>query len=168
MYSRQVNQYRREDSSLKCSVCDGKDEAAFIIIGDKSICVACVAKSKTSGETVKAEVSTQFFTQYICRVHNCGTCNPNQMNRHYIAGVCDVYTKSIPNWHKPKTFGGYNGDINRRYYTTPKDVHIKLMSRWKQTIKEIRKKHNLDPHGGGRNGFVNRRRKAGGHRRQRS
>ena len=54
---------------------------------------------------------------------------------------CDTYERVIPHWHKPKTFGGYNGDINRRYYVTKKDVLIKLLARWNRIRKDLRMKY---------------------------
>ena len=126
---------------MKCSSCGGTDSVAYMVIGNVSICMDCKKKhgEKLPESKKKDSGNTRFFTQYVCRTHNCGTCNINQMARH-IMDECDTYERVIPHWHKPRTFGGYNGDINRRYYVTRKDVLIKLLARWNRFRKDYRKR----------------------------
>lgn len=157
------------NSKLKCSACGGTAASVFIILGDKSICTTCAAETKKSGDENKIEssVPTRFFTQYICKTHKCGTCKISQIGRHKMWN-CEIIEREIPHWHKPKTFGGHNGDINRRYFVTDVDVKIKLMKNWRDMIVILRKKYKIRVHGGGRYGSTNRRGKTNGYRKQRS
>ena len=56
---------------------------------------------------------------------------------------CEIDKRVIPHWHKPKTFGGYNGDINKRYYVSNYDVRMKLISRWNGYIKMFKVKMQI-------------------------
>ena len=128
---------------MKCSLCGSVDNVAYIVVGNQSICIKCKDKKgeKVMERSKDSTPQTRFFTQYICKTHNCGTTNVNQISRHEMP-ECDIYEKVIPHWHKPKTFGGHGGDINRRYYVSSYDVRMKLIGRWNRYIKPFKMRMN--------------------------
>lgn len=125
---------------MKCSQCGGTNNKAYIILGSESICNDCASKTK-GGSTPSPKNDgadhTQYFTQYICKTHKCGTPNVNQLSKHLMSD-CQIYEKVLPMWHKPKTFGGHNGDISRKYFKSINDVIDILLRRWNVERKNAR------------------------------
>lgn len=54
------------------------------------------------------------FTRWRCLTHNCGSYNFNNLNRHETS-TCDIISEQTVGVIKPKTFGGYNGDLSRKF-----------------------------------------------------
>lgn len=54
------------------------------------------------------------FSHWACKTHNCSSFNMNNLVRHSMPW-CDIVT-SAKYLSKPKTIGGYNGDVSRKYY----------------------------------------------------
>ena len=60
------------------------------------------------------EQHLQIFTRWRCTTHDCGSYNFNQLVRHEVSS-CDIIRENTVGVIKPKSFGGYNGDLGRAY-----------------------------------------------------
>lgn len=49
-----------------------------------------------------------------CKFHKCGSCNFNNLVKHETPW-CEIVTKSATKPFKPRTWGGFNGDVSRKY-----------------------------------------------------
>ena len=54
------------------------------------------------------------FSRWRCLTHYCGSYNFNQLGRHSING-CDIVKENTVGIIKPKTYGGFNGDLGRGF-----------------------------------------------------
>ena len=148
---------------MKCDTCGETDAPAHIVVGSNSVCLVCAVKAKKKGESVEKKIPSKtplrFFIQYVCTVHNCGTTKLSQVDRHDMEGICKWEVRELPMWYKPKSFGGHNGDINRRYFMQDCDVRIKGIKRWNDLIKQIRA-NNRAKYRRENNGTTDRRREA--------
>ncbi len=106
---------------MSCDVCGTSSTPFFIFVGDAAVCINC-KKSKNKNVKEKVENAKQrppIFIRYICRTHKCSTYNLNQWRRH-VTPDCEIDEEQTLGVVKPKTVGGFNGDINKRYYLKPK------------------------------------------------
>ncbi len=85
------------------------------------------------------------FERWICTVHNCGSYNFNRLGAHEMPW-CDIITEVTIGVIKPKTFGGYNGNVNRHYFRDwqehckKKDMEKHAISVWRKYTKYIKTK----------------------------
>jgi len=81
------------------------------------------------------------FTRWICRKHNCGSYNFNNLGRHEMPW-CDIVTEDTAGIIRPKTFGGYNGDVSRHYfkdwilYSRTEDMDRHALKAWNNYVKK--------------------------------
>lgn len=152
---------------MKCGTCGETSSPAFIAVGDACICHECAMKHKGGDITKKVESSipTQTFLQYVCKTHNCGTPKSSQYMKHDMAD-CEWIMRELPMWHEPKTFGGHNGDISRKFYVQECDIIARLEGEWNRLVVEIRRKYGLKNYQGGGNSGANRRSRSSRNRKE--
>lgn len=109
-----------------CSVCEpnltvGEKNGYIIISGSNPIqymCNGCFGKEDYS-PTVASQKHLPMVNRWKCLVHNCGSYNFNNMDRHEMPW-CKIITEQTVGVILPGTFGGYNGNLSRQYF---KDWH---------------------------------------------
>ncbi len=57
----------------------------------------------------------RIFSRWRCTEHDAGSYNFNNMHRHIIDDLCVIVIEDTVGVIKPKTFGGYNGDVSRKF-----------------------------------------------------
>jgi hypothetical protein len=84
------------------------------------------------------------FNRWRCITHECGSYNFNTLLRHEI-NSCNIVIERTCGIIKPKTFGGYNGDLSRGYIPEyreqirEKEIERSQMNKWiDYTIKKRR------------------------------
>lgn len=86
----------------------------------------------------------RLFGRWRCITHDAGSYNYNQLLRHEIDS-CDIITEYTVGIVKPKTFGGFNGDISRQYLPEyiediqKKELERAALQKWDGFIEK--KKH---------------------------
>lgn len=114
----------------KCSNCKETNKYWFIVIGDSTICNDC----NDDLEKKIVHFSTpQLFLRWVCKIHKCGSYNFNNLIRHEMDN-CDIENEETVGIIKPKTFGGYNGDVSRKWWNTENDIFMILNRRWKDIL----------------------------------
>jgi len=81
------------------------------------------------------------FSHWRCETHDCSSFNFNNLTRHMMPW-CDI-KKSERYPSKPRTIGGYHGDVSRKYfadwidYCKKKELDkIKEIS-WKRQVEKL-------------------------------
>lgn len=83
------------------------------------------------------------WNRWRCVTHDCGSYNFNSLIRHEIHS-CKILTESTVGIIKPKTFGGFHGDLGRGYlHDFQEELRYKqsqesALKKW----KEYRDKHD--------------------------
>ena len=99
---------------LICSICGNTTSSFFMVLGINSICSDC--KNKHKSKHIAQLQKPLIFIRYICKTHDCGTYNvTNMMFRHSMKS-CNIVTQQTLGIIRPATYGGFNGDIGRRYF----------------------------------------------------
>jgi len=99
---------------LVCSMCNETTSSFFIAVGDKIICNKC-KDSKKSNRSPQMQ-KPRIFVRYICKTHECGTYNVNVMYNKHAIDSCVIVTQETLGIVNPATFGGFNGDISRKFF----------------------------------------------------
>lgn len=99
--------------SIACDVCGTTSSQFYFAIGDKSICNTCKTEHK-SDKNPKFQ-KPRLFTRYRCTKHNIGTYNINRLSKHEMRD-CVIVSETTLGIIRPATYGGYNGDISRKYF----------------------------------------------------
>lgn len=96
------------------------------------------------------------FNRWTCVTHSCGSYNPSNLGRHEIPSCEIVYTETV-GVVKPKTWGGFNGDVSRKFlkewndYNREKQIQENAMANWEQykqrRLKQKYKKYDKKPKG---------------------
>ena len=85
------------------------------------------------------------FTRWRCITHDCGSYNFNQLIRHEIES-CEILREATVGVIKPKSFGGYKGDVGRSHLQEYQDqvrdqqINESKVQRWLAwRAKELRR-----------------------------
>ena len=136
-----------------CTNCSETDKDWYMIVGDTAICNDC-----NEGSTEDVHSSTpNIFLRWKCLTHACGSYNFNNLNRHEMHD-CKVIREETVGIVKPKTYGGHNGDVSRKWYKTEHDVFVILMRNWRDKIVNMKRHYNV-PARRKRNDFKKRSRR---------
>ncbi len=57
----------------------------------------------------------RLFNRWRCTEHNVNAYDFNQLHRHCIDEICNIITEQTVGVIKPKSFGGYHGDLSRKF-----------------------------------------------------
>lgn len=118
---------------MKCAVCKETDKESYITFGPFLICNECDEKPEK-----KPHFSIpRIFSRWVCKTHNCGSYNFNLVGKHEMDN-CDITREDTVGVVKPKTFGGRNGDLHRKWWKTENDIFVILNSRWKISLIGLR------------------------------
>lgn len=123
-----------------CKDCGNKEASQYFSLPDGYLCQPCFSKDITPKEEPKQHLP--IFYRYICTVHKCGTYNVNVMARHEMPW-CNVEKEATVGVVKPKTFGGYNGNITKHYFpdwtehVRRNDNEIHAIKAWQKFTKRI-------------------------------
>ena len=72
------------------------------------------------------------FSYWWCEKHQCGSFNFNNLSRHEMP-FCDI-RKDVRYLHKPRTIGGHNGDVSRKYYKDWDEYCVVLQQKKLRTV----------------------------------
>lgn len=101
------------NGKMVCKICEEPTSLFFIVVGNEMICTKCKDNKK---DKVAQLHPPRLFTRYICDTHKVKTYNvSNMMVRHYMKD-CVIRTQETLGIIYPKTEGGVNGDISRKYF----------------------------------------------------
>ena len=56
---------------------------------------------------------------------------------------CEIDFEDTVGIVKPKTYGGFNGDVSRKYFRREIDVERDFVSAWHSMVRRIRKERNV-------------------------
>lgn len=101
-------------TALVCVVCGETSSSFFIVLGPHAICSEC--KDKKGTKKIPQFQKPPTFVRYICETHHCGTYNVNLMMFKHIMKDCIIKEQETLGIIRPATFGGYNGDISRKFF----------------------------------------------------
>jgi len=99
---------------LDCGVCGKTTSSFFMVLGTETICTDC--EKKTPKHIPGKFQRPPTFARYICKTHNCGTYNVGNMTNRHEMKDCDIVIQITLGIIRPATFGGYNGDISKKYF----------------------------------------------------
>jgi len=122
---------------MKCSLCEETGKKFFIVIGQSVICEDC-SKTKEKPKVITGAPSPPpIFNKWHCRTHKCGSYNVQNLSRHEMDD-CDIYWEQTEGIVRPKTYGGYNGNVGRQYFRRSIDIERDFMNAWKKTVDQLR------------------------------
>ena len=82
------------------------------------------------------------WPKWICLTHDCGSYNFNTLGRHEMPW-CDIVKEHTIGIIKPKTFGGFHGDLGRNNfrdwheYSNRHNINKKTIESWRERQKLI-------------------------------
>ena len=123
---------------MECTLCHLNNQQWYIHHEDDLICNECFKLYKISKKKISQEGQPQFFTQWHCETHKCGSYKSKQFDRHYMLN-CIITTTDTEGYVTPKTYGGCNGDLHRKYFNQLKPEIDIIEERWIKKIKNIHK-----------------------------
>ncbi len=103
-------------SRIFCEECHTPDGTTFSVVPGKPglYCDLCIGK-----KPIKIITNTKqhlpIFTKWHCRTHNCGAYSMNALCRNEW-DACDIEYENTVGVIRPKTYGGYNGDLGRHHF----------------------------------------------------
>ena len=134
----------------KCHKCEvdkdqGEKNAYFLIEKDTYICRTCLGLQESKHGVKKPH--KEIFSRWTCTTHKCGSYNYNMLLRHETPW-CKIGEQSTIGIVKPKTYGGYNGDLSRKFlkdwndFFTQAARRVALVKQWNRYSRTKRsKKH---------------------------
>ena len=131
----------------KCSKCEtdkptGEKKSYFLVNGTSYICRTCLGLQESNHGAKKPH--KPIFPRWRCNVHKCGSYNFNMLIRHETPW-CEISTEHTVGVVKPKTFGGYNGDLSRKFLKDWNDFYLQaarrvaLVKHWNRYSRSKRK-----------------------------
>jgi len=153
---------------VTCIQCGNSEAKQYFVISGTSdkVCGSCFNKDDPiqTGPVVK-KIHLRIFTRWRCLTHNCGSYSTGNFT-HHVWDECEIVYEDTVGIVKPKTFGGFNGDVSRKHfpewkkYTNKKVNRLQKIKAWKeyseqeQLRKDTRRKRqptnfilNRDSHG---------------------
>lgn len=125
---------------MKCAICGSADEEMFIVLGTEAVCMKCSKRP----EKRTSPPLPRIFTRWKCLTHKCGSYNFTNLHRH-LMNNCEIIEEKTLGIVRPKTYGGYNGDVSRHFFQKEEDVKMILLSRWKDKMHTLRIQRNIRP-----------------------
>ena len=126
---------------MNCEQCHTDGTNFSIVPGKPGLyCDVCIGKTPIKVISTKNRQHLPIFTKWHCKTHNCGSYNMNALNRHYWDS-CDIDYENTVGVIKPKSYGGFNGDLGRDNFKEwqlelkQKDKRKHAISNWNKYSK---------------------------------
>ena len=127
----------------KCITCQDTGKSKYYML--KPLEFQC---SDCAGDKPKISVQKQhlpIWPRWVCNTHHCGSYNFGQLGRHEMPW-CDIVKEHTIGIIKPKTYGGFNGDVSRNWFTdwheyvNRHNINKKTIKTWKERQRVIGRK----------------------------
>ena len=128
--------------TTNCTTCGTIDASKYFLVDNQYVCEGCY-KTPVKDRKSNQKQHLPLFERWICLTHNCGSYNFNMKGRHEIES-CNIITEVTVGIIKPKTFGGYNGNVSRHYLpewqeaARRNDLEKHALTKWNKYISAIR------------------------------
>lgn len=130
----------------KCHKCEvdkdqGEKNAYFLIEKDTYICRTCLGLQESKHG--QRQPHKQIWNRWVCNTHKCGSYNYNMLIRHETPW-CEIVDQETVGIVKPKSFGGHNGDLSRKWlkdwndYFTQAARRLAMVKRWNKYSRSKR------------------------------